>query len=131
MADMIVVDASVMVDVLAEEAGQGPLSVELAVSGELFAPSILPTECMSALWRLDRAGVITEAQSRGAIGALAHWPVTLVDPQILVERAWRHRHSVRIADAFYVACAELLELPLLTSDRRLARAATGVEVRLA
>lgn len=128
---MIVVDASVMIDVLVKEAGEGHISSALAAGGELFAPSIMPAECMSALWRMDRTGAITQKQSREAMGSLAVWPVTLVDPQTLMERAWRHRHAVRISDAFYVACAELLALPLLTCDRRLARADTAVEVRIA
>lgn len=32
------------------------------------------------------------------------------------------RSRIRVADAYYVACAQLLRAPLLTCDRRLASA---------
>jgi len=40
----------------------------------------------------------------------------------LLARAWGLRDSVGACDAQYVALAELLEAPLVTADRRLARA---------
>lgn len=128
---MIVVDASILVNIVIRPAELESVVADLESSGSVFAPSILPAECASALWRMDRTGQITAEESRAAIDVIAAWPVTLVDPQVLMTMAWRHRHSVRIADAFYVACAEMLELPLLTSDRRLVGAATGVEIRVA
>jgi predicted nucleic acid-binding protein len=36
---------------------------------------------------------------------------------------WVLRHNITPYDALYVALAEELELPLITADRRLARAA--------
>ena len=40
----------------------------------------------------------------------------------LATRAWEFRDSVTYYDATYVALAELLDAPLVTLDRRLARA---------
>ena len=44
-------------------------------------------------------------------------PVTRIPHRPLVERAWRLRNQVRISDAFYVACAELVDGSLLTLMR--------------
>jgi predicted nucleic acid-binding protein len=42
---------------------------------------------------------------------------------MLLPRVWDHRGNITPYDASYVALAELLEIPLLTADRRLAKAA--------
>ena len=40
----------------------------------------------------------------------------------LLTRAWKLRENVTAYDAMYVALAEALEAPIVTCDRRLARA---------
>jgi predicted nucleic acid-binding protein len=40
----------------------------------------------------------------------------------LLVRCWELRDDLRTYDANYVALAELLDVPLLTADRRLGRA---------
>lgn len=51
--------------------------------------------------------------------------------QPLIGRIWELRDDLTPYDAAYVALAEALEAPLLTADRRLARAAgAGCEVEL-
>jgi predicted nucleic acid-binding protein len=40
----------------------------------------------------------------------------------LLARAWNMRRNFTVYDALYVALAEAASAPLLTSDRRLARA---------
>ena len=49
--------------------------------------------------------------------AVKLWPL-----KALTTRAWALRESVTCYDACYVALAELLDVPLVTLDRRLARA---------
>lgn len=46
------------------------------------------------------------------------------------ERAWALRDDVNGYDATYVALAEVLDCPLLTTDAKIARAARTVEVHL-
>lgn len=49
--------------------------------------------------------------------------------ELLLARAWALRGSTRIADAFYLACAQACDAVLLTCDARLARASgTAVTV---
>jgi predicted nucleic acid-binding protein len=40
----------------------------------------------------------------------------------IAERVWELRHTITSYDAWYVAVAEALGLPLATTDERLARA---------
>jgi predicted nucleic acid-binding protein len=49
-------------------------------------------------------------------------PIERVPHTALLERAWALRHNLTPYDAAYVALAEALGAPLLTADRRLARA---------
>ncbi len=41
---------------------------------------------------------------------------------VLASRAWQLRQSVSFYDALYVALAERLDCPLITADKRIARA---------
>lgn len=98
--------------------------VAAAVAGQdTAAPELLDVEVLSAAARLVRAGVLTDADAARVVGALHRMPVTRVSHAALSVRAWELRDRVRIADAFYVACAEFFACPVLTCDARLARAA--------
>lgn len=44
--------------------------------------------------------------------------------------AWALRESTRMSDAFYLACAQAMSLPLLTTDARLVRGQHGIPVTL-
>ena len=88
-------------------------------------------ETCSALARLERAGELRTHDADVAIRDVGEMPMSLVGHSPLHTRAWALRGSLRLADAFYVACAELLTATLLTSDGRLARAPlSGVAVTL-
>lgn len=96
---------------------------------ELFAPDLIDTEVVSALARLERGGVITTAEADRAAAAWRLLPCTRVPVETLLEQVWALRRAIRISDAGYVALAAALPAPLLTADRRLARAApAGVSV---
>lgn len=124
---MAVIDASVLVDLL--------VGTELAdaahqrLSGvELHAPGHVDVEVLSALGRLSRADLIPQESVTTAIAQLAAAPITRHPLPGLLAPAWSHHQSLRITDAFYVALAEHLGFPLVTSDRRLARAWSGAQV---
>lgn len=128
---MIVVDASALVDQLTGKVRGASVHRQLLRHAGLYAPALVFTESASALWRMVRAGDIDVELGDEAVRELGRMPISVVDPQVLLVSAWRMRQSIRIADAFYVACAQALSLPLLTTDARLARAAGKiVEVQL-
>lgn len=118
----LVLDASAALHLLAvsDEVHTKPLA--------LHAPRLLRSEVLSALHaRVWRGGVPTEA-ARAMLRRLDELAINLfVDERRLHERAWTLADDLGWAktyDAEYVALAQILEIPLLTMDGRLAR---GVE----
>ncbi|MDQ3627847.1 MAG: type II toxin-antitoxin system VapC family toxin [Actinomycetota bacterium] len=129
---MIVVDASALVDLLAGTRRSATVARSLGDSDVLFAPELLLVEVTSALWRLCRTGSLRAEVATQAVRQLIGMPVTLVPHRDLVAAAWARRESVRLADAYYLACAQMLRAPLVTTDARLARGPhVGVTVTLA
>ena len=47
-------------------------------------------------------------------------PIVRVPHRPLIERIWELRHTITAYDASYVALAELLDVPLVTCDAKLA-----------
>ncbi|WP_029251817.1 type II toxin-antitoxin system VapC family toxin [Paraoerskovia marina] len=116
-----VVDASVAVDALLPSPHQAGALAHLTETDPL-APALIDTEVLSAVARLERAGVLHGSQADAAVAAWTDAPVERVPTEQLTGRIWALRHAVRVADAHYVALALALDVPLLTSDGRLARA---------
>ena len=56
-----------------------------------------------------------------AIAFLRAFPIELHSHEPFLDRVWELRQNVSAYDAMYVALAELLDVPLITRDRRLAR----------
>lgn len=120
---MIVLDASALIDVLMRTPRGQRVDPVLAKGGGLAAPDLIVVEVLSAIHRLVRAGVVDPGAASVAVGQLLATPLRRVDHALLGEAAWNLRDRVRITDAFYVACAQLIGAPLLTTDARLGRAA--------
>src|SRR5699024_3448571 len=95
------------------------------------APDLIIVEVTSALWRLVRAGELNRDEADAAVTRLESSPIRLIPHSGLLRSAWSLKDSVRVADAYYLACAQILTLPLVTTDRRLARSPhPGITVTL-
>jgi predicted nucleic acid-binding protein len=128
---MNVVDASVLVEFLA--GGEDREAAERAIGRErwVWAPALVDAEVGNALRRQVRAAEITARKARSALDDLLEMRLQRVPHRYLVERAWKLRDSVSFYDGLYVALAEGMGAPLLTLDRKLARASgLRVEVEL-
>lgn len=124
---MQVLDASAVVDLLLRTPRGERVAERLAADPDVVAPDLVYVEVLSALHRLARAGTLTDDVALAS--ELGRMPVRTVPHRALLPGVWRIRDRARIADAFYVACAILLDVPLLTTDGRLGRAALpGVTV---
>lgn len=119
---MIVVDSSAVVDLLIDAGPRGQAAARL-LAGEslLSAPHLIDTEVASVLLRLERAGMLAAAHVAQAVTDFRTLPIRRHEHLPLLERV-RQLGSVRSYDAFYVALAEGLQAPLLTSDAKLANA---------
>ena len=122
----IVADASILVEVLVVR----PTTTPEALDGDVIhAPHLVDIEVTQALRRLHRAGVIEHAVAVGARTALLDIVSHRYPHDVLLERIWELRANLTAYDAAYVALAEMLDLPLLTSDAGLA-AAPGLRCRV-
>lgn len=124
-----VVDASVAVEYLLRTS-LGLTLADTMESGPLAAPELIDVEVVSVLRKAVLQGRLDEARALMAIDDLEFWPVERLPHAEFARAAWRYRHNVSAYDAFYVAVADALALPLLTADGRLSRASgLGVTVQ--
>ncbi|MDX6555847.1 MAG: hypothetical protein QOD86_2042 [Miltoncostaeaceae bacterium] len=119
---IFVPDATAAVAALVDDGPVGRWAAELLSTGPLVAPHLLPAEVANVLRRRALAGAISDERASEAHAALEHLDVRLVPYEHVAERAWTLRGAVTAYDAWYVAVAEDLDVPLVTLDRRLARA---------
>lgn len=117
----LVLDASAAVNALIPSELRDRTRSQLA-EADLCAPTLIDTEVLSALARLERASAISPSEADHAIAAWLRLPLTRFPVEGLLGEIWGLRHRVRIRDAHYVALSRVLGAPLLTADARLARA---------
>lgn len=130
---MIVIDASALVDGLIDERPERRLQVWSRVWGKerVVTPEIIDLEVVSAVRRKLFAGEIDTRRAETALAELAEAPLRRSPHKPLLSLIWEMRNNVSAYDGAYVALAQALEVPLLTADARLSRAADGVcEVEL-
>ena len=119
---MIVVDASVVANVVAD-AGLDGAAARAALRGqEVTAPDLLDVEVLAVLRKRWMSGDIDDARLAIAVDDLLDLPIERQPMSGLIRRAHDLRSNATPYDAVYVALAELLECVLLTADRRLASA---------
>jgi predicted nucleic acid-binding protein len=118
---MIVIDASVLVTALVDDGSDGRRARRRLRAERLGAPEVIDLEVVSALRRLAAADRLDVRRADQALVDLAALRVVRVAHRPLLSRCWELRHDLTIYDATYVALAELLDVPLITADGRLAR----------
>lgn len=121
---MIVIDASVLVTALVDDGVDGH-SVRGRLQGtQLTAPAHVDVEFLHALRGLVRSEQTSPGRADRAIAHLVRLPLRRFELPAVASRTWQLRDNVTPYHAAYVALAELLSAPLVTSDTRLA-GATG------
>jgi predicted nucleic acid-binding protein len=116
-----VVDASVLITALLDSGPQGQWAESIIAAGSLHAPELVRVETTNTLRRLERAKEITTAEANAAFEDLMQLNIELFSFEPFPERIWELRHNITSDDAWYVALAEALTLPLATLDARLAK----------
>jgi predicted nucleic acid-binding protein len=121
-----VIDASVVVTVLADAEHAPWAEAQLSSGGgdrSLWVPHLIDAEVGQVLRREVAVGRLGEGRAEAALLDLMRMPLRRIDHVGLIHRAWELRHNFSFYDGLYVALAEGLDVPLVTLDRRLARAA--------
>jgi predicted nucleic acid-binding protein len=117
-----VVDASVLVAATTDDGPEGQWAERILEAGHSSSPHLVLVEATNILRRLERSRTLTRLEATAAHRDLMRLDIDLLPFEPFAERVWELRHGVTSYDAWYVAIAEALDLPLATLDRRLSRA---------
>jgi predicted nucleic acid-binding protein len=119
---LIVLDASAAVDFVCDNGERGGRIAErLATEHAVDVPAVFDLEALHALRGLEAGHKLSPTRLVEALRDLADLRATRHSHEMLRPRVWALRHNLTAYDAAYVALAELLDAPLLTSDRALSR----------
>ncbi len=116
-----VIDASIAVKWVVEEADSEAAARLLEGEAVLLAPDLLYAEAANALWALSRRGDVAAADVREALAVLADVPLHIPSSmRQLMPAATRLAQDLDhpVYDCFYLALAVQQQYPLLTADRR-------------
>ena len=121
---MIVLDASAAVSIFLNIGPQAARIRQRIVQPEetLHVPHLFDVEVLHVLRRHTLSGALSESRGRLALRRLSSTRLTRYPHALFVQRIWELRHDLTAYDAAYVALAETLDAPLLTTDRQLAQA---------
>jgi predicted nucleic acid-binding protein len=119
---VLVVDASVLAPVVADAGSDGHRFRERLRGESVIGPDLVRIEVASVLRRHAGNGDLTPPQADAAIRDLLAFPIITYPTAPLLRRVWELRSNVTAYDGCYVALAEAAGVPLLTADRRLAKA---------
>jgi predicted nucleic acid-binding protein len=119
---VIVVDTSAVLAALAGRPRPEDLRARLAEDGDLHAPHLLDVEVIHAFRRLVRAGHLTDDRAVDIRTDFADLAIVRYPHHPLADRMWELRHNLSAYDATFVALSEMLGVPLVTCDGRLAGA---------
>jgi len=127
---VIVADASVLVAAITDDTEIGAAAFEALQADDQWAgPEHLVVETVAAMRGRWRKGAVSDDRDAAALRFLRRAEITRVDTAPLLSRIWELRDDLTSYDAAYVAAAEALDVPLVTADRRLARA-PGLRCRI-
>lgn len=120
--DALAADASFMVAALVDSGEEGSWALGLLDGVTVYAPHLLLVEATNVLRRQEASGGLVELAVHRARRRLVEMPIQLFPFEPFADRIWQLRHNLTSYDAWYVAIAEALEIPLATLDQRLVSA---------
>ena len=118
---MLVVDASAVIDLLLN---RGPAAIVrdriFRAGEELHAPHLIDIEVLHVIRRYNLMGEIQTDRAEQGIAVYRTLSIERHSHEVVLHRIWQLRAKLTAYDAAYVALAELLNAPLVTTDARLA-----------
>lgn len=118
---MIVLDASAALELLLVTDKGSRVAERIAPPEEtLHAPHLIDLEVTQVLRRWVTRRQLDEVRAVQALDDLRDLDLNRYPHDVLLDRIWELRNNTSAYDAAYVALAEALGAPLLTTDARLA-----------
>jgi predicted nucleic acid-binding protein len=128
VSQVLVVDASVVVDLIGRFRPQPIEALLWAEDSVLAAPELLDVEVLQALRRLDKDGAIPSSRA-DVVELLQALRIRRYRHHSLRDAIWSLRKNMTAYDAAYVSLARLLDATLVTRDAKLART-PGLDVQV-
>jgi predicted nucleic acid-binding protein len=120
---LIVIDASVLANVVGDDGGDGQRArLEFRIAADVAAPDLVDVETVAVLRKRWLAGTVSDRRFAAAVDDLAQLDLDRYPTLPFMRRAYELRANVTAYDSAYVALAEALQCELLTADARLASA---------
>ena len=110
-----------LVAALVDSGPHGAWAETILAGGSLCAPELARAEATNIFRRLERAKLITTPEANAARNDLMQLDIDLFAFEPFADRIWELRHNVTSYDAWYIALAEALKLPLATLDEPLSK----------
>ena len=117
-----VVDADTLLRIAAGE-------IEVAAGHQLLAPTLVRSQALSALYEAARRGEVSAADGLERVTRINSLKVRFLGDKVLQRTAWRIADQLgweTTFDAEFVALTQLQADVFVTSDRDLARVASGL-----
>lgn len=127
---MIVVDASAWVRALIDSGERGATARDaLHADPEWLAPAHCPLEVLRTLRRYELSKHLSAVQADRHSEAVRNATVRYYESEPwLLAQVWQLLRNVSVYDAPYLAIAHTHDVPIVTSDQRLASAAASLQV---
>lgn len=120
---MIVIDASVLANVVGDDGSDGQRArLEFRNAGDVAAPDLADVETVAVLRKRWIAGTVSDQRFAAAVDDLGQLDIDRYPALRFMRRAYELRANVTVYDSVYVALAEALSCELLTADQRRANA---------
>ena len=103
--------------------------IEVAAGHQLVAPALIRSQALSTLYEAARRGEISAADGIERVTRINSLKVRFLGDKVLQRTAWRVADEMgweTTYDAEYVALTQLQADALVTSDRELAQAVSGL-----
>ena len=121
MSRRLVVDASIVVDLVGRFRPEPIERLLWTADTALAAPELLDLEVLQALRRLDREGRVPPGRT-DLVEQVRALPIRRYRHDGMLAAVWSLRGHLTAYDAAYVVLTRLLNATLVTRDERLARA---------